>query len=390
MIITSIEEYLSTFLSWEPVKRNSNNLVGLCPFHNEQVPSFSIVTPSADPATHYFRCHALHCGVAGRGLYGIVRVHEFGGVDRKAEIRARCNELEGKGVEGVTHEEKPIFDQVHESGREPTSEEIEVMTVACEWWIRAFYGYGQRAKDARTYLQGRGVDLDYARQVRTVGYAPYISPSYSTYTSFLKKLAECGPRWKEIAQDLGIINLNERVSFQHRMVFMQRDEKGKIISFQGRTLQEDYQEKKTPKFLMPHGLKKPVYTLPVAHPLLQGSVLLESYVGVLALTQRRIETGAQLGENTVIALEDWSWPVYLAQDGDPLKWSSRLAAFVRAGDELAKKHMAYAIEHNIPAYRVPIPLVDKDPDTVLLQRGFTAWLDLMAEARSESALALAI
>jgi hypothetical protein len=413
-MIRTIEEYLAAYVPrWIPTRTTSTSSVGCCIFHDDRHPSMVINHASSDPDKHWFNCLSPGCRVNGAGLYGIVRWVEFGGRDdndTRHEIALRVHELRDENRDAQAEAEARAKTQERfaavtlqpDSGEQhdATQEEMQLMTAAFDFWrTQLWHTNTLNAQTARHYLaKERGVSLEWAKYTHTVGYAPPMPRYSSLYGTFCAALEErCGKTWKRIAQQLGILNDQEQVCVQHRLMFANYNWSGNhalVTAYQGRTLSQDEKAQRFYKFVFPRGLIKRPFTIPDGESYgyrFQGTVLLESYIGVLQLSEPNaraynhpaILAFAEMGTGPDLPLETWSQPIYLCHDHDRPIQSVRNGqqVLVRPGDELAHKRLKYCREQGITQVaRVRVPQMYKDPDTFIRQCGLEAFLALLLEA----------
>src|SRR5262249_31311088 len=135
------------------LRRVGTRFTGLCPFHDERTPSFSV------NAEHKLY-HCFGCGAAGDSI-GFVQETE--GLDFKQAIEALA---ERYNVELKREQEDPAA----ERRRERRERLLKLVQRATDYYARSLWESGE-AKLAREYLSGRGLEEQVLRDFR-VGYAP--------------------------------------------------------------------------------------------------------------------------------------------------------------------------------------------------------------------------
>lgn len=189
------------------LRRAGRNFVGLCPFHNEKTPSFSV-----NAERGFFHCFG--CGVGGSVFDFIMRVEGFTFGEALRSLAKKY---------GVTLPEHDV------SG--PGAGEREAMLkaseVAAEFFAHVLWNTTDGAM-ARDYLNSRGISVETARAFM-IGYAP------SRPASLAKALEKRGLR--EAGVKVGLVKKdgNEAYDmFRARVMFPIRDAQGRAIAFGGR------------------------------------------------------------------------------------------------------------------------------------------------------------
>src|SRR5262245_14400642 len=194
------------------LKRAGENWKGLCPFHTERTPSFTV-----NPKRGIFHCFG--CG-AGGDAFGFLMRHDRLGFPEA--VRALAERV---GVElAAPREAEPEAAGKLEAMRH-------AMALAAEFYKSALWEAG--GPSAREYLDTRGVDREVARRFG-LGYAP---ASWDALTSRMRSAG--------IADDLlvqvGLVVPRQTGSgfydrFRGRLLFPIRDAQGRVVAFGGRAL----------------------------------------------------------------------------------------------------------------------------------------------------------
>jgi DNA primase len=217
-------------------KAGAQNFSGLCPFHQEKSPSFSVHT------TRQFY-HCFGCGVSGDVFSFVQKIENVSFVEA---IRLVAEKLDIKLP-------KMQYSSEHEAqDARRRSQLIEMHERACKFFEDQLRR--PEAAHARQYLAGRGMSEETLRTFR-IGYAPdsgfllkdRLKEDYSEELMRSSGLFS----WKEGAEAGGIYS-----KFRNRIVFPIAHETGKVIAFTGRTLAND--EKAGPKYL--NSPETPIYS----------------------------------------------------------------------------------------------------------------------------------
>jgi len=189
------------------LKKAGSNYKGLCPFHNEKTPSFSV-----SPEKGFYHCFG--CSAHGNAIDFMMR-YENRSFPEAVEALADMLRLE-----------------VPFDGREEPQEEFhglyEVLREADQIYRRALREHAV----AVDYLKHRGIDGATASRFG-VGYAP---DAWDTLMSALGGTA----RGLERLVEAGLVKVNEQGrhydAFRDRITFPIRDSRGRVVGFGGRVL----------------------------------------------------------------------------------------------------------------------------------------------------------
>jgi DNA primase len=191
---------------------------GLCPFHEERTPSFSV-----DPLKKVYHCFG--CGVGG-DVFKFVQ--EVDGVDFVGALELLADRY------GVTLEREEEDPRAAERRRH-RERLYELMGRAAEFYVR-FLWESAEAGDARVYLTERGLEEQTLRAFR-VGYAP------SAFDRMINASRRAGFSNREI-YDAGMLQrakgggkLYDR--FRSRIMFPLADQRGRVLGFGARALRDN-------------------------------------------------------------------------------------------------------------------------------------------------------
>ena len=334
--------------------RRGRELLGLCPFHKEKTPSFTVNEDKG-----FFHCFG--CGAHGDVIGFVMR-------DEGLSFPEAVERLAGDAGLAL-----PARDPRAEAREKQRLSLFEVVEAAATWFEAELAG--PRGAQARRYLEGRGVD-EATRATFRLGYAP---DSRTALRSKLEKdgvthamLLEAG---LVIAPDDGRAPYDR---FRGRLIFPICDRRGRVVAFGGRAL-GDGQPKylnspETPLFAKGSLLYGQHLAAPAARK--AGQVIaVEGYMDAIALHQAGIvQAVAPLGTALTEQQLDGLWrladdPV-LCFDGDEAGARAAGRAVERALPKLsAKRSLRFA---TLPA--------GQDPDTMVRDRGTRAMAEIVAAA----------
>ena len=191
------------------LKRVGTNWMGLCPFHGEKSPSFSV-----SPEKGFYHCFG--CGKSGDAISFLMEQEHLDFVGAVEQLAAKV---------GITLR---YDERAQGEGRRERMKLVEVMEEAVEWYHQRLLT-GPDAGPARSYLRNRGIDGDTARQYR-IGWAP------DDWDLLSKALAKHG----KLLETAGLAFQNRRDRrqdfFRNRVLFPIFDAQGDPVSFGGRVM----------------------------------------------------------------------------------------------------------------------------------------------------------
>ena len=342
------------------LRKAGANYVGLCPFHNEKSPSFSV-----SPTKQFYHCFG--CGVHGNAIGFLMAYASLGYVDAVKDLASQVGmqvpELRPRTPEEAARKE-----------REPDL--YAIMERAMDFYRAQL----KKTPRAIEYLKGRGLSGEIAARYR-MGYAPDgwqgLKEAFPSYED--KPLVELG---------LVVENEGKRYDrFRDRVMFPIQNARGVVIGFGGRIL-----DKGEPKYmnspetpLFEKG--RELYGLPQAREAIRdaGRVLVvEGYMDVVALAQFGVSYAvATLGTATT--------PVHVAK---LLRLADELV-FCFDGDAAGRKAAWRALEVSLPLApdNKPVRFLflpdGEDPDTYVRKHGKAAFEARVAEAETLSQFLLA-
>jgi len=207
------------------LKKGGANFMGLCPFHNEKSPSFTV-----SPTKQFYHCFG--CGAHGTSIGFLIEYSGMGFVDAVKDL--------AQNVGMVVPEQDGKIPPAQRAQIQAQSMALsEAMTKACDFYRGQLRG----ATDAIAYLKNRGLTGEIAARFG-LGYAPAgwdglksIFPDYEAVA-----LAEAGLVIDKVDEDGG--NRKRYDRFRERIMFPIKNTKGQVIAFGGRVL--DHGE---PKYL---------------------------------------------------------------------------------------------------------------------------------------------
>ncbi len=303
------------------LRRQGTRWVGLCPFHEERTPSFSV-----DAAEKLYHCFG--CGVGGDTIK-FVEEKEGLGFAEAVELLA-----DRYGVELERDQENPEVE-----ARRRQQRRFEELLGRTADFYAAYLWDSEEAKKARGYLTERGLGEEVLRAFG-VGYAP------SAWDKVLLRGQRAGFKVDEL-RAVGLVQRGkgggEYDRFRSRIMFPIRDRRGRTLGFGGRAMRSDqgakYVNTAETDFGASHGrsgFRKSsiLYGVDLAKGDIAKAgraVVVEGYTDVLALHQAGLREavgvmGTAITEKQVGELSGMVEEVVLALDADAAGQEAMLRA----------------------------------------------------------------
>ena len=256
------------------LKKAGNSYVGLCPFHNEKTPSFSV-----SPQKGIFHCFG--CGEGGNVIHFMMKIENMSFVEAVEKLAERA---------GVT---LPKINDKDSERYVLMAKEREIIYQINQDALNYFYGNLKDSKTAVEYMKKRGLSGMDAKKF----YLGYAKDSWDSLFVFLKSK---GYTESDIHK-AGLIKAGDNGSYydfyRHRVMFPIFDTRNRVIGFGGRTLGDSKSKylnsPDTPVFNKSRNL----YFLNAARRSGKDFVILvEGYIDVTALAKNGyVNTVATLG-----------------------------------------------------------------------------------------------
>jgi len=313
------------------LKRVGQRWTGLCPFHNEKSPSFSV--NQTDGLYHCFGCKA-----SGDAITFVREVEHL-------DFPGAVEWLAAKAGITLRYTEKD-----ESEGRKRQARLYELTERACDWYHQRLRT-GADAAAARSYLRSRGFDADEVARYR-IGWAP---DGWDHLVSSLRAANE-----DVDAAGLGFVNRRGRMQdfFRARVLFPIFDERDRVIGFGGRKLPDaDGPKYQNSRDNVLYNKSKALYGInwAKADAVQHNQVLVcEGYTDVIGFARagipRAVATcGTALTEEHVRILKRFTRNLVLAYDAD------------EAGQSAAERVYAWEQAHDIQVSVVSLP-PGSDPD----------------------------
>ena len=339
------------------LKKAGANYLGLCPFHAEKTPSFSV-----SPTKQFFHCFG--CGESGDVFSFMMKFHRLTFPEALKELARRA------GIELPERELSPAErEQIRRRDR------LYAVNEAAAAVFHQVLLDSSLARDAREYLRRREVPEEFWQTYR-LGYAP--GPEAGGWSFLFDRLRKKGFAEGEIEQ-CGLAVANERGGFydrfRDRVLFPIQDMSGRVVAFGGRILGEGkpkYMNSPQSAIFDKSRLLFGLYPHREAIRNRKTAVVVEGNFDMLSLAIHGIgyavaPLGTSLTRPHVRSLRGYCRQVVLLFDGDA------------AGLKAAMRSVPHFLAEQVEA-RVALLPEGEDPDTLVRGQGAEAVLALLEHA----------
>ena len=327
------------------LKKRGRNFFGLCPFHNEKTPSFSV---APDKGIY----HCFGCGNGGNAVNFIMEYEKISFVDAIQELGGQLGiDVEFSG----DNKSKEFFHALYE-----------IHNLAANLYHKTLFS--DKGKKAKQYLLDRGIDEKLIKLFK-IGFAPKNS-------KFLLESIKAKQYKKDVIEKSGLFGFsNSEIydRFRSRIMFPIFNISNKVIAFGGRVFGVDDPAKymNSPETPLYHK-SEIFYGLNLSRDIIHKenyAILVEGYTDVIQLFQAGIKnviavSGTAFTEQHVNQIRRLTSKVFLAYDGD----SAGTNATLRAGYALLKGGVEPKIIE-IPDNLDPDEWVKKEGPTVFKSNG---------------------
>src|SRR6201997_3092516 len=340
------------------LKKTGKDYSGLCPFHQEKTPSFTV-----SPIKQIFYCFG--CGKGGDVYNFVMDMEKCEFPEAVKVVAEKCGIAIPRLKERSPEERKE---------NQQRSVLVEIHREAQTFFVKQLQGTTEGSL-AGAYLEDRGLSKD-AIEPFGIGYAPsggeallrQLKPKYND-----KLLAESGL----VSRDQNAGRLFDR--FRRRITFPISNESGKIVAFGARALGDDM-----PKYL--NSPETPIYSksnvLYHMDRAKEGirrqdfAILVEGYMDAIAVARAGISNvvascGTSLAEPQIKLLERFTKRVVVNYDPDT------------AGQAATERSLSLLLEHDFEVRVLALPPVGNqkaDPDLFIRERGKDEYLKLLKDA----------
>lgn len=344
---TDIEDVISTYVT---LKRRGATLVGLCPFHNEKTPSFTVY-----PATQSFYCFG--CGAGGDAITFVKKIENLDYLDAVKTLALRA---------GLQMPQEGFDDSLSKRRRRI----LEMNREAARFYHSVLLS--PEGKVGYNYYIGRALSAATINHFG-LGFAP------NQWDALLKHMRAKGYQPAELV-DAGLARKGQKGyydNFRNRVMTPIIDVRGNVIAFGGRVLDDS-----KPKYIntgdtLVYKKTNELFALNFAKDSKEDALILcEGYMDVIAMHQAGF-TNAVAGCGTALTTEQvrlisrYAKEVILTYDAD------------EAGQKALQKAMTLFDQTDVKV-RIPALVGGKDPDEIIRTYGRDKFKGMLEGASNET------
>ncbi len=335
------------------LKKSGLNFSGLCPFHSEKTPSFSV-----NASKQFYYCFG--CGVGGDVFKFVMEMDKITFPESVRAVAEKC------GIAIPAPRERSPEERKENQQRTSL---VELHREAAAFFTQQLNNTPE-GRAAKAYLLDRGLDSD-AMARFGIGFAP--SGGDALLRAFKEKFPE------KVLETSGLFSRDQNGRlydrFRRRVMFPIANDSGKIVAFGGRALGDDM-----PKYL--NSPETPIYSksnilyhLDRAKDALRQrdfAVLVEGYMDAIAVARAGISNvvascGTSLTEPQVKLLNRFTRRIIVNYDPDT------------AGQNATERSLTILLEQGAEVRVLALP-GGKDPDSFIRSEGPAAYIKLLNEA----------
>lgn len=344
---TDIEDVISTYVT---LKRRGATLVGLCPFHNEKTPSFTVY-----PATQSFYCFG--CGAGGDAITFLKKIENLDYLDAVKTLAQRA---------GLQMPQEGFDDSLSKRRRRI----LEMNREAARFYHSVLLS--PEGKVGYDYYIGRALSAATINHFG-LGFAP------NRWDALLRHMRAKGYQPAELV-DAGLARKGQKGyydNFRNRVMTPIIDVRGNVIAFGGRVLDDS-----KPKYIntgdtLVYKKTNELFALNFAKDSKEDALILcEGYMDVIAMHQAGF-TNAVAGCGTALTTEQvrlisrYAKEVILTYDAD------------EAGQKALQKAMTLFDQTDVKV-RIPALVGGKDPDEIIRTYGRDKFKGMLEGASNET------
>lgn len=344
--------------SYVKLKKRGANYLGLCPFHNERTPSFTV-----SPAKEIYKCFG--CGKSGNAIGFLMDLEKYSYVEA---LKWLANKYNVEVEETEVSPEQKLQQQAADS--------LYIINNFAQHFFSDFLLNSEEGQDiGLSYLKERGFSNDTIKKFQ-LGFNPEARDGFTT--------AALNAQYNiELLQKSGLVTVRDgrpMDNYRGRIIFPVHNQSGKVLGFGARIIKTN---DRAPKYI-----NTPENEIYVKSRILYGSyfarqaidkadecLLVEGYTDVISLHQAGVENvvasgGTSLTPDQLRLVKKYTDNLTIIYDGDS------------AGIKAALRGMDLAFEAGLNVKLVLIP--DKeDPDSYVRKVGAAAFKEFIAANKKD-------
>jgi DNA primase len=336
--VVQVEDVVGDFVH---LKKRGNNLLGLCPFHDEKTPSFTV-----SPSKNIYKCFG--CGRGGNSVQFMMEHEQLSYPETLRALAEKYN---------IPIEEENV--DAESLAKKETRESLYIINqLVNEYYQDQLFNTDMGKSVGLSYFKKRSFP-EHILKTFGLGFSPAGGRTFTEYA------AKAGLN-SELLRELGLTTEKGNDFFRNRVMFPIHNVHGKVIAFAGRSLSED---KRSPKYINSpeseiYNKSWVLYGLHLAKKSIIKSeecILVEGYTDVISMHLQGVDnvvasSGTALTEGQIKLIKRYTPNVLILYDGDP----AGIKAALRGVDLLLSRDM-----------NVKIALLPQghDPDSFIRDKG---------------------
>ncbi|HRO46788.1 DNA primase [Agriterribacter sp.] len=347
--------------SFVKLKKRGTNYLGLCPFHNEKTPSFTV-----SPAKEIYKCFG--CGKSGNTISFLMEHEKYSYAEALRWLANRYN------VEVEETEVSPATRALHQ-----TADSLYIINNFAQQFFSTVLLQSEEGQDiGLSYLKERGFSTSIIEKFQ-LGYCSQQRDAFA-------KAALAAQYNAEYLQKTGLVVLRDEQlvdNYRGRIIFPIHNQTGKIMGFGARIIGKS---DRAPKYI-----NTPENEIYIKSKILYGSyfarqaidkadecLLVEGYTDVISLHQAGIEHvvasgGTSLTPDQLRLIKKYTANLTIIYDGDA------------AGIKAALRGLDLALEEGLHVQLVLLP-GNEDPDSYVNKTGGEAFKQFVADNKKDIVL----
>lgn len=350
---TDIEDIISTYVT---LRKNGSTSKGLCPFHNEKTPSFTVYND-----TQSFYCFG--CGAGGDAVTFLKKIENLDYIDAVKLLAQRV---------GLQLPDDNSYDDSLSKKRRRV---LEINRETAKFYYS--YLISPQGKVGLDYFLNRGLSMNTIKRFG-LGFAP------DKWDSLLKHLKSKGYRPSEMVE-AGVVkigrNNNYYDTFKNRVMTPIIDVRGNVIAFGGRVLDDSKPKYINTSDTLVYKKTNELFALNLAKDSGKDNLILcEGYMDVIAMHQAGFTNavagcGTALTNEQVRLISRYAKEVILAYDAD------------EAGQKALNKAVSLFKQTDVKV-KIPALAGGKDPDEIIKKYGRDKFKGMLDGASNDTEFAL--
>lgn len=356
--IVSRIDIIEIINSFVKLKKRGTNYIGLCPFHNEKSPSFTV-----SPSKEIYKCFG--CGRSGNAITFLMEHEKYSYVEALKWLAAKYNvEIEEKETSPEYKQQQQVTDSLYIINK-----------FAQQFFSESLFNSEEGINIGISYLKERGFREEIISKFE-LGYNPEARDAFAK--AALEKQFN-----KDLLQKSGLVVQREnglQDNYRGRIIFPIHNQSGKVTGFGARLIRKN---DKAPKYI-----NTPENEIYIKSKILYGSwfarqaidkndecLLVEGYTDVISLHQAGIENvvasgGTSLTSDQLRLIKKYTSNLTILYDGDA------------AGVKAALRGLDLALEEGLNVKLTLLP-DQEDPDSYVNKYGASAFTNFIKDNKKD-------